>query len=187
MARAPTTQRCSAVSNSQIKPENDTQSQSVRFVTFGCKANQYDTQVLRETLRRRGWSESAKGAIQTPNVVVVNTCTVTAEAGRKARQLIRRIGREQPDARVASEQCSGARGGHGVAVNLLSRRQDLRAVCHYQGSILVYLFFAKISELFFYVVGIADARHRHTYPEVLRPPFPRDAPGDTEFVGVGVS
>ena len=65
--------------------------------------------------------------------------------------------------------------------------QDLRAVCHYQGSILVYLFFAKISELFFYVVGIADARHRHTCPEVLRPPFPRDAPGDTEFVGVGVS
>ena len=105
MARAPTTQRCSAVSNSQIKPENDTQSQSVRFVTFGCKANQYDTQVLRETLRRRGWSESAKGAIQAPNVVVVNTCTVTAEAGRKARQLIRRIGREQPDARVAVTGC----------------------------------------------------------------------------------
>ena len=30
---------------------------AVRFVTFGCKANQYDTQLLRETLRRRGWTE----------------------------------------------------------------------------------------------------------------------------------
>ena len=29
---------------------------SVRFVTFGCKANQYDTQVLREALGRHGWT-----------------------------------------------------------------------------------------------------------------------------------
>ena len=65
--------------------------------------------------------------------------------------------------------------------------QGLRAVCLYQGSILVYLFFVKISELFFSVVGIADDRHRHTCPEALRPPFPQDATGDTEFVGVGVS
>ena len=32
----------------------------VRFVTFGCKANQYDTQVLREALVRRGWSERSR-------------------------------------------------------------------------------------------------------------------------------
>ena len=62
---------------------------SVRFVTFGCKANQYDTQLLRETLARRGWEERSDAA----ELVVVNTCTVTAEAGRKARQLIRRLAR----------------------------------------------------------------------------------------------
>ena len=74
---------------------------AVRFVTYGCKANQYDTQVLREALARRGWSEADKGA----ELVVVNTCTVTAEAGRKARQLIRRLGRENPDVRIAVTGC----------------------------------------------------------------------------------
>ncbi|MHC4261967.1 MAG: tRNA (N(6)-L-threonylcarbamoyladenosine(37)-C(2))-methylthiotransferase MtaB [Planctomycetota bacterium] len=73
----------------------------VRFVTFGCKANQYDTQVLREALARRGWDETDRDA----DLVVVNTCTVTAEAGRKARQLIRRLGREREDVRVAVTGC----------------------------------------------------------------------------------
>jgi threonylcarbamoyladenosine tRNA methylthiotransferase MtaB len=74
---------------------------NVRFVTFGCKANQYDTQVLREALARRGWTEADRDA----ELVVVNTCTVTAEAGRKARQLIRRLGRERSDVRVAVTGC----------------------------------------------------------------------------------
>ncbi len=73
---------------------------SVRFVTFGCKANQYDTQLLRETLRRRGWTENREA-----DLVVINTCTVTAEAGRKARQLIRRIGRETPETRICVTGC----------------------------------------------------------------------------------
>ena len=73
----------------------------VRFVTFGCKANQYDTQVLREALLRRGWSEEQGDA----DLVVINTCTVTAEAGRKARQLARRIHRETPAARIAMTGC----------------------------------------------------------------------------------
>jgi threonylcarbamoyladenosine tRNA methylthiotransferase MtaB len=74
---------------------------SVRFVTYGCKANQYDTQVLREALRRRGWSEEDEGA----DLVVVNTCTVTAEAGRKARQLVRRLAREDPAVKIAVTGC----------------------------------------------------------------------------------
>jgi threonylcarbamoyladenosine tRNA methylthiotransferase MtaB len=73
----------------------------VRFVTFGCKANQYDTQVLREALVRRGWTEGDDGA----ELVVMNTCTVTAEAGRKARQLARRIHRESPRTRIAMVGC----------------------------------------------------------------------------------
>ncbi|MCP3916426.1 MAG: MiaB/RimO family radical SAM methylthiotransferase [bacterium] len=74
---------------------------SVRFVTFGCKANQYDTQVLREALLRRGLAETDRGA----DLVVVNTCTVTAEAGRKARQLIRRVVREHAGTKVAVTGC----------------------------------------------------------------------------------
>lgn len=74
---------------------------TVRFVTFGCKANQYDTQVLREALVRRGWQEGAAGS----DLVVMNTCTVTAEAGRKARQMARRIHRETPETKVAMIGC----------------------------------------------------------------------------------
>lgn len=74
---------------------------SVRFVTFGCKANQYDTQVLREALARRGFVQSGEAA----ELVVINTCTVTAEAGRKARRLVRRIHREEPGARICLTGC----------------------------------------------------------------------------------
>ncbi|MDP6763309.1 MAG: MiaB/RimO family radical SAM methylthiotransferase [Planctomycetota bacterium] len=74
---------------------------SVRFVTFGCKANQYDTQVLREALARRGWREEEREA----DLVVVNTCTVTADAGRKARKLIRRVVRERPGTKVCVTGC----------------------------------------------------------------------------------
>ena len=73
---------------------------SVRFVTFGCKANQYDSQLLREALVRRGLDERDDA-----DLVVVNTCTVTAEAGRKARQVIRRMHRERPDARICVTGC----------------------------------------------------------------------------------
>jgi len=74
----------------------------VRFLTFGCKANQYDTQLLREALSGCGLVE-VDG--DTADLVVVNTCTVTAEAGRKARQAIRRVGREGPGARIVVTGC----------------------------------------------------------------------------------
>lgn len=74
---------------------------SVRFVTFGCKANQYDTQVLREALARRGWSEDRDDA----ELVVINTCAVTEDATRKAKKLARRIHRERPAARIAFTGC----------------------------------------------------------------------------------
>lgn len=70
-------------------------------MTYGCKANQYDTQVLREALLRRGLEASDAEA----DLVVINTCTVTAEAGRKAKKLVRRLHREQPEARIAVTGC----------------------------------------------------------------------------------
>ena len=79
---------------------------SFRLVTFGCKANQYDSQRIREALTRAGWRERERGE-EGPeaDLVVINTCTVTSEAGGKARRLARRIARESPGTRLALAGC----------------------------------------------------------------------------------
>ena len=62
--------------------------------TLGCKVNQYETQALETMLRERGFEPAERDA----DVVIVNTCAVTAESGRKSRQAIRRLQGQNPDA-----------------------------------------------------------------------------------------
>ena len=64
----------------------------VLFHTFGCKANQYDTERMRQELEAWG----AKTTTERPeaDVFVVNTCTVTNQADADARRFIRRLQRE---------------------------------------------------------------------------------------------
>ena len=62
--------------------------------TLGCKVNQYETQALESLLRDRGFQRTEGGA----DVVIVNTCAVTAESGRKSRQAIRRLQWQNPGA-----------------------------------------------------------------------------------------
>ncbi len=73
------------------------------IATFGCKVNQYDSQVMREKLLGAGWDEKPRD--DRPDVVIVNTCTVTHAADAKARRLIRRIARELPDSRIVVTGC----------------------------------------------------------------------------------
>ncbi len=67
-------------------------------VTFGCRLNAYESVVIEQSL----------GEAATPgeDIVVVNTCAVTAEAERQARQTIRRLGRERPGARIVVTGCA---------------------------------------------------------------------------------
>jgi threonylcarbamoyladenosine tRNA methylthiotransferase MtaB len=67
---------------------------SVDVVTFGCRLNITESEVIRR----------AAGGLD--DAVVVNTCAVTAEAVRQARQTIRRIKRERPDARIVVTGCA---------------------------------------------------------------------------------
>lgn len=67
---------------------------TVRFVTFGCKVNQYDTQQMRQAFIRGGFSDSPDA--ETASVCVVNTCTVTARADAESLAAIRRLRRENP-------------------------------------------------------------------------------------------
>ncbi|MGB0854006.1 MAG: tRNA (N(6)-L-threonylcarbamoyladenosine(37)-C(2))-methylthiotransferase MtaB [Pikeienuella sp.] len=66
------------------------------FETFGCRLNAYETEAMKELATEAG----LEGA------VVVNTCAVTAEAVRQARQRIRKLRRDNPDARVIVTGCA---------------------------------------------------------------------------------
>lgn len=67
-----------------------------RFTTLGCRLNAYETEAMKELAGQAGLD----------NAVVINTCAVTAEAVRKARQEIRRLRRENPQARLIVTGCA---------------------------------------------------------------------------------
>ena len=73
------------------------------IATLGCKVNQYETQAMETFLRERGHIPCAPGELA--DAVIVNTCAVTAESGRKSRQLIRRLREENPGAVAAVCGC----------------------------------------------------------------------------------
>jgi threonylcarbamoyladenosine tRNA methylthiotransferase MtaB len=74
----------------------------VAFVTLGCRLNQVDTQQLQTLLEARGFRPVAGPSA---DVVVVNTCAVTARAELSDRQAIRRARRSNPRARVVVTGC----------------------------------------------------------------------------------
>ncbi len=69
---------------------------SIDLVTFGCRLNIYESEAMERQAREAGLEDA----------VIVNTCAVTAEATRQARQSIRRIARERPDARIIVTGCA---------------------------------------------------------------------------------
>ena len=71
--------------------------------SLGCKVNQYETQAMESFLIERGHGRAVPG--ETADAVIINTCAVTAESGRKSRQMIRRLRDENPGALVAVCGC----------------------------------------------------------------------------------
>ncbi|MFP7671919.1 tRNA (N(6)-L-threonylcarbamoyladenosine(37)-C(2))-methylthiotransferase MtaB [Marivita sp. S0852] len=67
-----------------------------KFTTLGCRLNAYETEAMKDLAAQAGLE----------NAVVVNTCAVTAEAVRKARQEIRKLRRDNPDAKVIVTGCA---------------------------------------------------------------------------------
>jgi threonylcarbamoyladenosine tRNA methylthiotransferase MtaB len=80
---------------------------TLKTVTLGCKVNQYETEYVRQGLARAGYHEAAPGEI--PELCVVNTCTVTAEAEARGRKLIRLLARRHPQAEIVVMGCAAAR------------------------------------------------------------------------------
>jgi len=69
---------------------------SVDVVTFGCRLNTYESEAIRRKATAAGVDDA----------VIVNTCAVTAEAVRQARQTIRRLKRERPHRRIVVTGCA---------------------------------------------------------------------------------
>lgn len=66
----------------------------VEVVTLGCRINSYESEVLKEKLANLD------------NVIIINTCAVTGEAERQCRQTIRKLRRENPQARIIVTGCA---------------------------------------------------------------------------------
>jgi len=81
-------------------PEETVRDGAIQVVTFGCRLNTFESQVMRDRAREAGLGEIDGGAI------LFNTCAVTSEAVRQARQAIRKARRENPDARIIVTGCA---------------------------------------------------------------------------------
>ena len=66
----------------------------VEVVTFGCRLNAYESEVIKEKLKN------------VDNLIIINTCAVTSEAERQCRQTIRKLRRENPQAKIVVTGCS---------------------------------------------------------------------------------
>src|SRR5262245_52120759 len=76
-------------------------------ITFGCRVNQADSLGFEEALRERG--AIAAESPEQAQLIIVNTCSVTASADQGARQTVRRLARTNPDAQVVVSGCYATR------------------------------------------------------------------------------
>jgi len=76
---------------------------TAKLITMGCKVNQYDTQSMSETLERNGYVivDDTRPA----DLYLINTCTVTNTADQKARQVVRKAIRQNPNADILVTGC----------------------------------------------------------------------------------
>ncbi len=97
---------------------------TVGIYTLGCKVNQYESEAIGELFEQNGFQIAPP--TQSNDVYLINTCTVTAESDRKARNFIRRAIRQNPNAiilvtgcysQVAPQEIAAIRGVHYVCGN----------------------------------------------------------------------
>ena len=144
-----------------------------RFIVknFGCRASQADGAAIEAGLAAKGLSSATD--VRDAELVVLNTCTVTATADHEVRQVVRRIHREKPDARILITGCYAQRAPEELAalpgVSMVVgnshkiRIPDLVADNHYHGQI-------EIGDIFeqsdFLSAPVADAAGDRTRPNL---------------------
>jgi threonylcarbamoyladenosine tRNA methylthiotransferase MtaB len=80
----------------EVLPPREETDGAVKVITFGCRLNTYESEVMKDHARKAGLQ----------NAIIINTCAVTGEAERQARQTIRRARRENPEAKIIVTGCA---------------------------------------------------------------------------------
>ena len=75
----------------------------IAFHTLGCKVNQYETEVMREAFIKKGYTVVSDNAPF--DIIIINSCTVTAESDRKTRQTLNHFRKENPEAIIVLTGC----------------------------------------------------------------------------------
>ena len=100
---------------------------SVKVITFGCRLNIHESEVIRKSASEAGLQDS----------IVINTCAVTNEAVRQARQAVRRARRENPDKRIIVTGCAAQTGAEEFAnmdeVDLVIGNEEKMSAGAYRG------------------------------------------------------
>lgn len=94
----------------------------VYFLTLGCRVNQYETDALRSMFLERGHEIASDP--KEADCCVVNTCSVTGEADRKSRQMLRRMARLNPDTIVVAAGCSAETADGKVAADIIAGTKE---------------------------------------------------------------
>lgn len=77
----------------------------MKFITItqGCKVNQYDSDIISQNMINAGYSMAKEGEI--PDIVIINTCTVTENGDKKAKRIISKARRDYPDGVIVVTGC----------------------------------------------------------------------------------
>lgn len=94
----------------------------VYFLTLGCRVNQYETDALRSMFLQRGHELADRP--EDADCCVVNTCSVTGEADRKSRQMLRKMARLNPDTIVVAAGCSAETTDGKVAADIIAGTKE---------------------------------------------------------------
>ncbi len=78
---------------------------TISFVALGCRANQAENTEYHQSMLEAGW-EVLEPDLNSSDVYVINTCTVTNEAERQSRQLIRKFSKNNPNSKLIITGCS---------------------------------------------------------------------------------
>ena len=86
---------------------------TLKTLTLGCKVNQYETQLVRESLLGAGYKDALRD--ERADLCIINTCTVTAKGDAKSRRAIRKLARSNPGTRIVVMGCYATRAPAEVA------------------------------------------------------------------------